>query len=67
VVSAVFFLKIAAWHQSFPLQPCKLGEALRSDVARANNRRNLVKIVPNRRDFSVVFVLIFGHFRPFSA
>ena len=41
----------------------KLGEALRSDVARGS-QKNVVKIVPKTRDFTVVFVPLFGHFRP---
>ena len=41
---------------------CKIGEALRFDVARGS-KKYVPNIVPNTRDFSVVFVSFFGHFR----
>jgi hypothetical protein len=48
-------LRLGGWHPH--------GEAFRSDVARGS-QRNLLKIVPKTRDFTVVFVPFFGHFRP---
>jgi hypothetical protein len=59
----VFYLKIATWHQSLPLQPrfqARRGAQIRRGEG---GRQNVLKIVPKARDLRSFLCPFSGHFR----